>query len=404
MPIDAIPAAEYESRREKVLAALRNAVGMVFAGRGNQGLDGISRPHPHFEYLTGISDEPGAVLVLDPTHPVEARREMLFLAPLNRERERWDGYRPEIDEQLRERSGFQSIYRTDTLSRLLTASVVRAKRAACLHPLAQYDRPLSPDLEVFRKLQQRIPGLSVEDRSEVLARMRMVKSRNEVALIQRAIDITAGGFEQMMRTLKPGMGEFDVKTTIEHAYRTQGSREDAFPTIAGSGLNSTVLHYLANDQTLADGDLICVDSGAVWSSYRADITRTVPVNGKFTPRQREVYEVVLKAELAAIKAVKPGARLAAIDKAARRVITQAGFGDAFIHSIGHHLGLETHDIGLEEPLKVGAVVTIEPGIYLPDEKIGIRIEDDVLVTREGSRVLSSKIPKTVSALEKVIGG
>jgi Xaa-Pro aminopeptidase len=206
----------------------------------------------------------------------------------------------------------------------------------------------------------------------------------------------------MMKTVKPGMNEFDVQETIEHAYRTGGARVTAFPTIAGSGVNSTVLHYRSNDRTLADGDLMCVDSGAMFGGYAADITRTVPVNGRFTPRQREVYEVVLKAELAAIKATKPGVTLARIDAAARQIIVRAGYGDYFIHLIGHHLGLETHDASPDAPLKAGAVVTIEPGIYIPDEAIGVRIEDDILVTRDGTKNLSARIPKTVGGIEKVM--
>jgi Xaa-Pro aminopeptidase len=349
-------------------------------------------------------DEPGAVLVLDPTNPVEGRRCGLFLNPLNPEREKWDGYRMEISKALRDRTGFDSVFRTDMLPRLFTLAALRAKRLACLHPLAAYNQPVSADLDLFRKVAERIPGVSIEDHSELIVNMRAVKSRNETALIQQAIDITAAGFEAMMRGAKPGMNEFDVQETVEHAYRTHGARRTAFPTIAGSGFNSTVLHYRANDRELADGDLMCVDSGATFGGYAADITRTVPVNGKFTKRQREIYEVVLEAEVAAIKATKTGVTLAQIDAVARKIIVDAGYGDYFIHSIGHHLGLETHDASPDAPLKTGAVVTIEPGIYIPDEQIGVRIEDDVVVRKESAKNLSAGIPKTVAAIEKMMAG
>jgi Xaa-Pro aminopeptidase len=344
------------------------------------------------------------VLLLDPGNPVEARRAMLFLNPLNPEREKWDGLRLEISKALRDRTGVETVFRTDMLPRQLTAAALRGKRLACLLPPADYTAPVSKDLELFRKVAERIPGVTIEDRSDVIVKMRAVKSRNETALIQQAIDITATGFEAMMRAAKPGANEFDVQETIEHAYRTAGARSTAFPTIAGSGINSTVLHYRANERELADGDMMCVDSGAVFGGYAADITRTVPVNGKFTARQREVYEVVLKAELAAIKATKAGVTLAQIDAVARKIINQAGYGDYFIHSIGHHLGLETHDASPEAPLKTGAVVTIEPGIYIPDEAIGIRIEDDILVTKDGPKNLSAKIPKTTGGIEKTMAG
>jgi len=404
MAVDCIPHSEYASRRAKTLTALKGALGVLFAGDYDVESELPFRPHPHFEYLSGVVDEPGAVLLLDPGHPVEARKAMLFLRPLNPEREKWDGYRLEISKALRDRTGIEAVFRVDMLPRLLTAAAVRAKRFACLHPPAAFDQPVSADLELFRKVAERIPGVTIEDGSDVIVKLRAVKSRNETALIQRAIDITAAGFEAMMRSVKPGMNEFDVQETIEHAYRTAGARATAFPTIAGPGVNSTVLHYRANERQLADGDLMCVDSGAMFAGYAADITRTVPVSGRFTERQRAVYEVVLKAEAAAIKATKVGTTLPQIDAVARKIITQAGFGDYFIHSIGHHLGLETHDASPEAPLKAGAVVTIEPGIYIPDEAIGIRIEDDILVTKEGPKNLSAKIPKTVGGVEKAMAG
>ncbi len=404
MPVDRIPLAEFARRRRGVCAALKRAVGVVFAGDGGAQLTDRFRPHPHFEYLTGVTDEPGAVLVLDPSHPVEARREMLCLRPLDPETDQWDGLRLRISHSLRERTGFQSIYRVSQLPRILRDAAARTKRMACLHPLARYDEPISPDLRLFKRVADRVPGVGIEDRTDVVARMRAVKSRNEIMLIQQAVDITATGFEAMMRSIRPGMNEFDVQEIIEHTYRTSGSRGTAFGTIVGAGVNSTVLHYRANDQIIEDGDLICVDSGAAFAGYGGDVTRTIPANGRFSERHREVYEIVLRAELAAIRAVKPGVTFAALDRVARAVITKAGFGDAFIHSIGHHLGLETHDISPETPLRSGAVITIEPGIYLPQEKIGIRIEDDILVTKEGARNLSAKIPKAVAEIEKVMAG
>jgi Xaa-Pro aminopeptidase len=402
MAIDRIPLDEFASRRDKALTALKGAVGVLFAGDYDPENELPFRPHPHFEYLAGVGDEPGAVLVLDPTNPVEGRRCSLFLNPLNPEREKWDGYRLEISKALRDKIGFEAVFRTDLLPRLLTLAALRAKRLACLHPIAAYNQPLSPDLELFRKIVQRTPGASIEDRSDMIVGMRAVKSRNEVALIQQAIDITAAGFEAMMRGARPGMNEFDVQETIEHAYRTHGARRTAFPTIAGSGVNSTVLHYRANERELADGDLMCVDSGATFGGYAADITRTVPVNGTFTERQREVYEVVLEAEVAAIKATKAGVTLAQVDAVARKIINEAGYGDYFIHSIGHHLGLETHDASPDAPLKTGAVVTIEPGIYIPEEAIGVRIEDDVVVRKESAKDLSAGIPKAVAEIEKLM--
>jgi Xaa-Pro aminopeptidase len=398
----AITLDEYAARRNKVLAALKKSVGVIVAGDDDAHGEGAYRPHPHFEYLTGVTDEPGAVLLLDPANPVPARRQVLFLRPLDPEEEKWDGYRLEIGAKLRETVGIKAVFRLGHLPRVLTAAATRSKSLACLHPLAAYDQPVSPDLDLFNKIAERVPGVSIEDQTEVLAKLRAVKSRDEVKMIQHSIDITRIGFETVLRAITPGMNEFDVQETLEHAYKVNGARGMAFDTIAGSGVNTTVLHYEANDQTIDDGDLVLIDSGAAVGGYRADITRTVPANGSFTKRQREIYELVLKAEEAAIKACRPGRTLAQIDQVARKIITDAGYGDAFIHSIGHHLGLETHDITPDEPLRAGAVITIEPGIYLPEEKIGVRIEDDILITSKGCRNLSKEIPKSVSAIEKLM--
>ncbi len=403
MPDPSIPRSEYAARRTRLRGWLRKSIGVLFAGDHDPHGSSVYRPHPHFEYLTGVVDEPGAVLVLDPAAPVEARREMLFLRPLDPETEKWEGYRLEVGAALRERTGFKAVFRTGLLPRILSDVARRTRSLACLHPLATYDQPVSPDLEIFRKLAERIPGASITDATDRVAGQRSVKSAAEVRMIHRAVDVTRAGFEQVLATIRPGQNEFDVQETLEHAYRENGSRGPAFATIVGSGINSTVLHYEANDRTIERGDLVCLDSGASFGGYGADVTRTIPVSGTFSKRQAAVYTVVLEALDAAIRAVKPGVTISTMDRVARAVITKAGYGDAFIHGIGHHLGLETHDVTPEGPLRRGAVITVEPGIYLPEEAIGIRIEDDVVVTTTGCRNLSAKIPRTIRAIEQAMG-
>jgi len=397
-----IPLDEYAQRRNKLLRSLKGAVGLVFAGEQTSHLADSWRPHAHFLYLTGIEGESGAAIMLDPTHPVEKRRVMLFLRPLNPEVEKWDGLRAEVGAALRRETGVETIFRTNMLPRFLRDAARRSKRLACLHPLASHVRPVSPDLDVFRKVAERIPGVTIEDQSELIPQMRSSKSRAEIAMIQHAVDITATGYQAVLERLKPGMSEFEVQEMLEHAYKVGGSRGTLYRTIVGGGVNATVLHYRANDQTLEDGDLVCIDSAAEYGGYSADVTRTFPINGTFTDRQREIYNLVLKAQQAAIRAVKPGVRIADVDKAARDVIEKAGYGDHFFHGIGHHLGLETHDASPDEPVRQGAVLTIEPGVYLPDERIGVRIEDDVVVTKTGSRNLSTKIPKKADEIEKIM--
>jgi len=398
----AISLKEFARRRTQVLEALKGAVGLIFAGDGDPHLEHAYRPHAHFEYLSGVTNEPGAMMLFDPSHPQASKRITLLLRPLNPEIEKWDGFRQELGSALRERTGFETVVRSSMLSRLMLEGARRTKRLACLMPLAAHTAPVSPDLEVFRRSAERIPGCAIEDRTQVVALLRAAKSDAEIACITRAGEITAAGFDAVVRSLTPGFNEFKVQSTIEQAYRDHGARQLAFRTIAGGGFNATVLHYHANDQVLRDGDLMVLDSGARWNGYSADVTRTYPVNGRFTKRQREVYEVVLAAQLAAIRACKPGRTFVDIDTAARDVITKAGFGDFFIHGIGHHLGLETHDITPDAPLAVGAVITIEPGVYIPAEALGVRIEDDVVITKTGAVVLTAPIPKHADEIERLM--
>jgi Xaa-Pro aminopeptidase len=397
-----IPPAEFRARRERVLAELKGAAALVLAGEADPSLHGAYRPHPHFEYLTGVVDEPGAMLLFDPSNPAPARRITLLLRPLNPEVERWDGFRHEIGSALRARTGVETVQRTGMLPRLLLEAARRTRRLACLMPLAAYTAPVSGDLEILRRQAERVPGCVVEDRSALLAAMRSAKSAAEIACIAEAGRITAIGFDAAFRGVRPGLGEFDVQEMVEHAYRTHGARDLAFRTIAGAGFNATVLHYHANDQPLRAGELLVLDSGARFAGYSADVTRTIPVGGAFTPRQRELYEIVLAAHAAGVKATRAGATLASIDAAARAVIVRAGLGDAFIHGTGHPLGLETHDVVADGPLPDGAVVTIEPGVYLPAERIGIRIEDDVVATRKGPVILTADIPRTVAEIERAM--
>jgi Xaa-Pro aminopeptidase len=397
-----IDATEFAQRRERVLKALDGSVGLVLAGDADANLHHPFQAHPNFHYLTGVSDEPGAALLLEPRNPNPARRVQLFLRPLNPEREKWDGFRFEIGAELRERTGIATIFRLNMLSTQLLDAARRARALSLVMPLATHTAPVSGDLEIFRRVCERVPGCGIVDRSQLLASMRARKSAMEIACIEHAGLITGLGFHVAMATLQPGMNEFDLQRNVEEAYREGGARDLAFRTIAGGGFNSTVLHYHANDQRMESGDLVCLDSGAKWCGYSADVTRTLPVSGRFTPRQRDIYELVLKAQEAAIRACRPGRRLHEIDEAGRAVIRKAGFADAFPHGMGHHLGLETHDANPDEPVAEGSVVTIEPGIYLPLEHIGIRIEDVVLVTRRGPRVLTQHIPKSVSDIERLM--
>jgi Xaa-Pro aminopeptidase len=397
-----IPLSEYQSRRQRLFKSLNGAAAIVFAGDGAPPLLGKWRPDQSFQYLTGLETESGAAVLFDPANENPKRRIVLFLRPLNPEVDRWDGYRDTISQSLKDATGFETVMRSNTLPGTLTAAARRAKRVACLHPFSVYPNPVSPDLAAFKQIADRIPGLVIEDQTQLLPRMRAVKSKAEVALMQRAADATAAGYDAILKLIKPGLTEADLDQSLAQTYRSHGASGVAYNSIVGSGLNATVLHYMDNRQPLVAGDLIVIDSAARLGGYAADVTRTYPVNGKFTPDQRHVYETVLRAEEAAIKALRPGVTHTEVDAAARQVIEKAGFGDAFIHNIGHQLGLEVHDITPDGPLVEGMVMTIEPGIYLPDQKLGVRIEDDLLITKNGSKSLTNQIPKTIKDIERAM--
>jgi Xaa-Pro aminopeptidase len=400
---DGIPLSEYVARRDAILKALKGAVGIVFAGEGAAPLLGRWRPDFHFLYLTGLSAEPGAAVLFDPTHENPDRRCVLVLRPLNPEVDRWDGYRETIGSALRDRTGFTSVMRSGSLPALLTQAGRRSKRLACLHPFSTYPAPVSPDLAVFKQIAERVPGVAIEDQTGLLHSMRAVKSAAELRLMRGAISATAAGFEAAFSMIRPGVNEGAIAQTLEDAFKSHGADGVAYNSIVGSGLNGTVLHYMDNKASAEAGDLLVIDAGASFSGYAADVTRTVPVSGRFTTEQREAYELVLRAQAAAIKAARPGAKLSDVDAAARAVIDKAGHGDAFIHGTGHPLGIEVHDVTPDGPLREGMVITVEPGVYFPERKMGIRIEDDILITKTGPENLTAQIAKSIADVEAAMG-
>lgn len=394
-----LPLGEFVQRRERVQRALKGAVGLVFAGGGAAPHRAEWLPDLNFYYLTGMRHEAEACVLFDGGNPDPRRRCVLFLRPVDTEADAWHGFREPISASLRESTGFETVMRMGSLPTMLGIAAGRAKRLACLHPFSTHTAPVSPDLEVFQKLAQRMPGTAIEDRSTLITSMRLVKSAAELKLMRRAAEITAAGYAALMAELKPGMTERVAQQVLESAYVEHGAHRVAYSSIVAGGPRACVLHYTNNDRALNEGDLLLIDSGAEYGGYAADVTRVLPVSGRFTDRQREVYDLVLRAQRAAIKRTGPGVAMFDIDAAARDIITAAGHGDAFNHGIGHHLGLSVHDPRSEAPLEPGAVITIEPGVYLTGEGIGVRIEDDVLVTAKGFRVLTDQIPKDADDIE-----
>jgi Xaa-Pro aminopeptidase len=237
--------------------------------------------------------------------------------------------------------------------------------------------------------------------ADLIPEMRRIKDDQEIELIQKAIDVTGKGIVAAMKSVEPGMLEFQLQSVVEHAYEMEGAQFLGFDTILAWGPNTTVLHYGQNNQAIQETGLVLIDTGAAWQHYSADVTRTIPVSGTFSPRERELYELVLKASDAAIQKVQEGADYYKdVHMTAKGILDDAGYGEYFIHGTGHFLGLDVHDVGnYNLPLKTGVVITVEPGIYIPEEGIGIRIEDDILVTKDGPVLLSRHIPRTVLEIE-----
>jgi Xaa-Pro aminopeptidase len=236
-----------------------------------------------------------------------------------------------------------------------------------------------------------------------IAYLRQTKAPTEIALLEKAIQITLKAQQAAAKTIAQGVMEYEVEAALEYEFRRNGAERPGFPSIVGSGPLSTILHYDKSERRMQPDDVVVVDIGAEYGGYSADVTRTYPVSGTFSARQREIYQIVLDAQKAALAKIKPGARISDVHEAASAHIRSKGFEKFFIHGTSHHIGLEVHDVGdTSRPLEPNMVITVEPGIYIPDEQIGIRIEDDVLVTPTGYRILSlfPKEPAEVEALVK----
>ena len=388
----------YAERRAKLMKQLGSGVAVLYA-RGEEDRDGYLQD-PDFEYLTGF-DEPGAVLVLSPSERVY--KEWLFLKPRDQDAERWTGERPDIGDALRKDTGIDRILRTNKLASRMVELLRNTHTLHVINQAGDLDGPLPPERELYNKLAGRIPGLEVKDRSDLLPYLRSIKEPRELERMERAIAATAAAHRAVARAIRPQVQENWIESLIDVEFKRAGAVRPAFSSIVGSGHNSTVLHYPKHDATIAAGSLVVVDIGADVGHYAADVTRTYPADGRYSAEQRAVYEVVLKASQAAMAMIRPGVYYEDLHRKAEQVIREAGYRDYFIHGLGHFVGLEVHDAGLySKPLEAGMVITVEPGIYIPQKSLGIRLEDDVLVTKTGYRLLTDALPRDPDGLEKLM--
>jgi Xaa-Pro aminopeptidase len=395
------------ARRKRLLEHYPDGLILV-RGAGPDGLN------PNFFYLTGLT-EPAGVLALSASglrvstgkdHPgpdyMSGRlaHQVLFLPASDPVAAQWgEDARATYEGTHEEAMGVDAVLPVSEFSARFSGWLQGAPRLDYVRPAPASLSGVDEDAAFIESIRDRFLNVDLCDATQAVAALRSVKDASEIEAIERAAAVTASGFRRILATIRPGIREHELDAELIAAYRTAGAGH-AFGPIVGSGRNALKLHYRDNDGTVLADDLVLVDSGAKLDGYCADVTRTFPAAGTFSPRQRELYSVVLAAQEAAIEAIRPGILLGELHAIAWESIESAGYGKAFIHGIGHHLGIETHDAGdVHQSLRPGAVITIEPGIYLSDEGIGIRIEDDVLVTDDGYRVWTAEIPKTVEAIE-----
>ena len=393
-PPPELPPSVYRERRERVMKALDGCMAVIAAQGETSGITEDFRQDADFLWLTGIN-ETGAYLVLAPK--AKYNKITLFLKSRDPEAERWTGPREGISPDMLEHYGVDRVRRGSPESGLIAASTQHSCVAIIAPPtMGKDDRN---DAELSARAAQRF-GLKLTYKRSLLADLREAHSPEELALMERAIAITRAGHEAVAKGTVPGVSERDVQTQLEFAFFAAGATGLSYSSIVGSGPNGAVLHWDQNSRLLKDGDLVVVDAAAEYGRYAADVTRTYPVSGHFSDEQAKVYRAVYKAQEDIMAAIHPGVSMADLQHAAEVSLRQSGYLKYFIHGFGHFVGLDVHDAGLaEQPIAVGAVFTVEPGIYLPDQGFGVRIEDEVLMTPNGYRLLTSDFPRKLEDVE-----
>ncbi|MFQ5771540.1 MAG: aminopeptidase P N-terminal domain-containing protein [bacterium] len=416
---DLLPAAEFAHRRTVFLEQMPDSSIAIFqaAEVKTRSSDVTYEYHQdnNFYYLTGVTAPNTIFVLIKGGLKIEGNTvtEILFVPSKNPRGAMWDAAAISAEDQIM--AGFQLVKTSDTFQDVLQTLLPGEKLLFYSLSNEFLYEPVS-EQRIFvgrlakKQLREKYPNLKVKSPNKIIYRQRQIKSPQELQLMQKAIDMTCEAQIEAMRSAKPGMYEYQIEAVIEFIFKKNGAEYAAFPTIVGSGPNSTILHYWQNRRQMQKGDLVVMDIGAEYHGYSADVTRTIPISGKFTKKQRELYSIVVQAQKEVIAAVKPGVPFSALNKIAKKVMADAGYGKYFIHGVSHFLGLDTHDVGPMKTLKPGMVLTVEPGIYIRESadinkaywNIGIRIEDDILVTENGHKVLSTKAPREIDEIEKLM--
>jgi Xaa-Pro aminopeptidase len=419
----------YAARRAKLAAQVDAPILLWgFTGREESSQAYIFAQEDNFYYLTGHNEEGAGLIIFPAAKPASTNangsgpasfgtpQEILFLPPKNPSKERWNGIRMSpTDPGIQSRTGFASVQpypeMRATLERL-------AKMYSALYTILPYEKEnggYPHEKAVVDWIHTAAPQINLKDIRPSISDLRQIKSPGEIAFLTQAIELSLDAHFAAMRMMRPGLHEYQIAAKMVEVHAMGGSEAEGYAPIVGAGPNSTALHYDKLARNIEDGDIVVLDVGAQYSGYSADITRTLPANGKFTPRQREIYEIVLGAQNAALAAIKPGMDYCqkgskSVYKIAYDYINSHGkdlhgksLGQYFIHGLGHNIGLDVHDPGEYcKPLEPGMVVTVEPGIYIPEENLGVRIEDDILITAEGYKFLSERLPRDPDEIEKIM--
>ena len=394
LPPADLPVTVYQGRRARLLAELGDCMAVISSQGAVQGITEDFRQDADFFWLTGIN-EPDAHLLLQPKSAY--RKVVLFLKSRDPEAERWTGPREPISPELLKTYGVDRVRRGSPESTLLDAGL-HHDCVAIISP-AGSGKDERGDDELALRAASRF-GLKVVYKRGLLADLRAAHGSEEIERMERAIAITAEGHTAVARATVAGVSERDVQTQLEYAFFAAGGTGLSYSSIVGSGPNGAVLHWDKNSRVLQNGDLVVVDAAAEYGRYASDVTRTYPVSGHFTAEQARVYRAVYQAQEDIFAAIKPGVSMAELQHVAEESLRRAGYLADFIHGFGHFVGLDVHDAGdTEKPIPVGAIFTVEPGVYLPAQGFGVRIEDEVLITDHGYRMLTSSIPRKLEDVE-----
>lgn len=410
---------QYSKRRENILNCLKaNGAYMLFSGKAIAKSADDTYPFSvdrNFYYLTGLDAQEMVLLMYKIDGTVH---EQIYILPYDEELAKWVGGRmlPKEVSEISEISDVRDLAQLEEDMAKLLNSTRRDTNFEFYFDMWHYtmDQASTPAIDYANKLKVMYPHILVKDLFNTLTSSRLVKDETEIANMRKAISITNVGIQQMMRSCKPGANEATMEGIFDFVLKQLLCKEKSFETIAASGKNATILHYSQNDQVMNDGDLFLCDLGARNSHYCADISRTFPVNGKFSDRQKEIYEIVLGAQKLVEENAKPGVKLKELNQMVINYYSEElpkhnltkDVREYYYHSVSHHIGLDCHDVndGVGDVLTAGNVISNEPGLYIEDENIGIRIEDDLLITETGAINLSKEIIKNVEDIENFMKG